>query len=286
VTVTVTASTYPTPAASAPRIGQSRHPAPLAPRNKAPKAAFRVAGLAREIHVKVATQRNECAQAYKLLAENYRARGYEAPGEKPFRFTQYHAMPGTATLVALDHDRVVATLTLVPDSDLLGLPMESIYGPEVAQLRQAGLRPAEAICLADTGLSIREFVKVFKALITLAMQYHASRGGNCWIITVNPRHSNFYQKVLGFTPLGSRRSYPSVQDHPAEAYLLTTTAMAANAPDMYRAVFDSDLPESVLTKARFSREDLRYFGARSSQLDEHDLDKLLHAIGDPDCPSR
>jgi hypothetical protein len=156
--------------------------------------------------------------------------------------------------------------------------MESIYGPEVAELRAAGLRPAEAISLADTGLTIREFVPVFKALIKLAMQYHGSRGGDSWIITVNPRHSSFYQKVLGFIPLGPKRCYPTVQNHPAEAYLLTAQSMAASAPEMYQDVFGDLLLEPVLEAPRWSEQCVRYFGARSSQLDPDALDDLLSAI--------
>jgi hypothetical protein len=266
---------------SAPRSHQSLHQGPHCGRGGSSRSAFCVAGLRRDIHVKIATERHEHAQAFELLAANYRARGYEAQGDKPYRFTPYHALPGTVTLVAVDSacERVVATLTLVPDSEALGLPMETIYGPEVEQLRRAGLRPAEAISLADSGLSIREFIQVFKALITLAMQYHARNRGNCWIITVNPRHSSFYQKVLGFTPLGPRRSYPSVQDHPAEAYVLTTESMAVNAPEMYGEVFGTELPEPVLTAAHWSEDDARYFAARSTQCDEHDLDDLLEKIG-------
>ena len=161
--------------------------------------------------------------------------------------------------------------------------METIYGPEIAQLREAGLRPAEAISLADTDLTIREFIQVFKALIKLAMQYHGRRGGDSWVITVNPRHSSFYQKVLGFTPLGPQRSYPTVQNHPAEAYLLTAATMAANAPQMYQEVFGDELPEPVLTAGRWSKEHVRYFGARSNQVDERDLDALLKTI---DCTHR
>jgi hypothetical protein len=228
--------------------------------------------------VKIASERHEFEQAFELLAENYRARGYEPESDKPFRFTPYHALPGTVTLVALDHDRVCATLTLVPDSEVLGLPMERIYGPEVAQLRADGLCPAEAISLADTGLTIREFIQVFKALIKLAMQYHARRGGDSWIITINPRHSSFYQKVLGFVPLGPMRSYPAVQNHPAEAYLLTAQTMATGAPEMYQDVFGDELPEPVLTAAAWSEEHVRYFGARSSQLDLPALDNLLDSI--------
>jgi hypothetical protein len=245
-----------------------------------------VAGLTRDIQVKIASERTEFEQAFALLAANYRARGYETPSDKPFRFTPFHALPGTVTLVALHHDQVVATLSLVPDSPRLGLPMESIYGPEVAQLRKDGMRLAEAISLADSGLSIREFVQVFKALIKLAMQYHWRRGGDSWIITVNPRHRGFYQKVLGFTPLGTPRSYPTVQNHPAEAYLLTVEAMAANAPEMYQEVFGEPLPASVLTAGRWSEEHVRYFGARSTQLDEQALDDLLESLADSANPSR
>lgn len=247
-------------------------------RGSAARTSFRVQGLAREIQVKIASEKGELEQAFELLAANYRARGYEAAGDKPFRFTPYHALPGTVTLVAVHHERVLATLTLVPDSAVLGLPMESIYGPEVAELRAAGLRPAEAISLADTDLAIREFIQVFKALIKLAMQYHESRGGNCWIVTVNPRHRSFYQKVLGFTPLGPQRSYPTVQNHPAEAYLLTAASMAANAPQMYQEVFGEKLPAPVLTANRWSQEHVRYFGAHSSQLDEATLSSLLDSI--------
>jgi hypothetical protein len=239
------------------------------------ESSFRVPGLARDIRVKIATKRSEFEQAYELLAANYRARGYEAPGDKPYRFTPFHALPETVTLVAKDGDRVCATLTLVPDSEILGLPMETIYGPEVAQLRAAELHPAEAISLADTDLSIREFVQVFKALIKLAMQYHAGRGGDSWIITVNPRHSSFYQKVLGFIPMGSKRAYPTVQNHPAEAYLLTSKIMSVNAPQVYEEVFGEDLTEPVLTATHWSEEHVRYFAARSSQFDEKAVDALL-----------
>jgi hypothetical protein len=246
--------------------------------DRSTRNTFRVPGLARELQVKIASEPDEFEQAFALLAENYRARGYEPQGDKPFRFTPYHVLPETVTLVALDGDCVCATLTLVPDSEILGLPMESIYGAEVARLRAAGLRPAEAISLADTDLSIREFVQVFKALIKLAMQYHASRGGDSWIVTVNPRHSGFYQKVLGFIPLGPTRSYPAVQNHPAEAYLLTAQSMATSAPQMYQEVFGDLLPEPVLTAGRWCEERVRYLGARSSQLDPETLDNLLSAI--------
>lgn len=264
-------------------------PAQVGDRNggrEAAKTSFRVPGLARDIQVKIASERHEFKQAFELLAANYRARGYEAHGEKPYRFTAYHALPGTVTFVAIHDGKVVATFSLVPDSRILGLPMECIYGQEVARLRRDGYRLGEVTSLADTGLSAREFIQVLKALMKLAMQFDLRRGGNGWTITVNPRHGGFYQKVLGFVPLGPQRYYPSVQNHPAEAYLLTVASMAANAPQMYEGVVAEALPESALVAPHWSEDHVRYFGARSSQIDESSLKKLLRALADARYLSR
>jgi hypothetical protein len=54
--------------------------------------------------------------------------------------------------------------------------------------------------------------------------------------------------------------------------------MVAGAPQMYQEVFGEDLPDAVLNAAHWSEEHIRYFGARSSQLDEQTLDTLLGAI--------
>jgi hypothetical protein len=239
---------------------------------------FFVRGLTRDIQVKIASAFDELEQAFELLAANDRAGGHDAPGDVPHRFTRFHALQNTVTIVAKHERSVVATLSLVPDGPILGLPMESIYGEEIDGLRRQGRRMAEVISLADAGLSIREFIVIFKSMLKLAMQYHARRGGDTWVIAINPGHRNFYQKVLGFAPLGERRSYPTVQDHLAEAYLLDLELMRDGAPKMYDEVFSEELPESVLTAGRRSRAQAQYFGSRSSQSDRGTVEGLLHAV--------
>src|SRR5262249_34231498 len=155
--------------------------------------------------------REEWEEAFQLVADNYRARGYETAAPGKIRFTPYHALPETVTFVAKHDNRVVATMSVVPDNTLLGLPLERIFPDEISALRVSGRRIAEATSLADTDLGLREFIPVFVALIKLAMQYHASQGGDTSVIAVNPRHSSFYKKVIGFVPLGDCRDYPLVQ---------------------------------------------------------------------------
>lgn len=237
--------------------------------------AVAVPGVARNIEVKIASERHEWEEAFQLVASNYRARGYEVASSKPYRFTPYHALPDTVTFVAKRAGHVVATFSIVPDNTLLGMPMESVYGQEIAGLRQKARRMAETVSLADTGLSVREFLQVFVALIKLAIQYHHSQGGNTYVITVNPKHKAFYAKVLGFETLGPCRAYASVQDAPAEALWGSPAIVQVNAPRMYREIFERPLPPAALVAPTMPRDLVRHFADLSSQGDAKCVEELL-----------
>jgi hypothetical protein len=260
--------------------------------------AVLVPGIAKEIEVKIASEREEWEEAFELVAGNYRARGYEAASAKRFRFTPYHALSETTTFVAKHQGRVVTTFSLVADNTLLGLPMESIYGPEIQKARQetvlgfpgkgpefeTGRRMAEVTSLADAGLSVREFLQVFTALIRLMKQYHVSRGGNTFVIAVNPRHRSFYCKVLGYQTLGPCKAYAAVSDAPAEAYLLDRVVMQKHAPKMYDDIFGKPLPASALVRRPIPLDVIRQLAGDSTQTDQRKVQDILeyeHHYGSP-----
>src|SRR5208282_5507403 len=224
-----------------------------------------VAGISREIYVKIASERKEWEEAFRLVTANYQAAGYEPLNANTIRFTRHHALPDTRVFVAKVEGRVVFTFTLVPDNSVLGLPMESIYSDEIQELRQSGRRLAETICLAEDGLSQREFLNAFMTMIRVMKQYHVRQGGDSWVMSCNPRHRNFYTKKLGYQPFGALRSYDAVQGAPAEAYLLDQDIMQANAPKGYQEIFGEDLPPQVLTGPAMPRHLVQYFASRSSQ---------------------
>ena len=238
-------------------------------------AAMPVPGIGRDIQVKFASGRDELEEAFQLVAANYRARGYEAASTKPLRFTPYHALPDTRTLVAKHAGHVVATFSAVLDNTLLGLPMESLYGAEIAALRNKGHRLVETTSLADTGLGLREFLQVFVALIRMGMQYHTAQGGDAYVITVNPRHASFYSKVLGFLPLGPCRAYACVQDAPAEAFWVTNDLLKERAPRMYGEIFGEPLPEAALVAPRLPRHLVRHFARQSNLGDSTTAEAVL-----------
>jgi hypothetical protein len=225
--------------------------------------------------VKRASEPDEWEQAYQMVAANYKARGYEAPSPKQVRFTPYHALPDTVTFVAKYQGRVVATLSMVLDNSLLGLPIEAVYPDEIDELRLQGRRLVEGTSLADRDLSVREFLQVFVTILRVAMQWAANEGVDTYLITVNPRHRTFYRKAMGFVPLGPCRACPAVRDHPAEAFLLDTDLMRANAPAMYERIFGEWLPAAVFTGPRLPVHLARYFGNHSSQTDRVGIDRLF-----------
>ena len=142
---------------------------------------------------------------------------------------------------------------------------------------EQGRHLAEATSLADQDLGIHEFVRVFKTLIKVGMQYHVRQGGDSWVIAVNPRHRGFYQKVLGFVPLGPRgpirRSGPPgrslcVRRQPPENPCTGDESRGVRAP----------LPDSVLRTPQWSPPRVHYFGKRSTQADGRTIDALLSHV--------
>src|SRR5262249_20921563 len=84
------------------------------------------------LRLRIASKRDEFEQVFALLATNYRARGYEVPGDHAYRYTAHHILPDTIVLIAEREDRVHATMSLVPDTALRGLPIETTFGAEIA----------------------------------------------------------------------------------------------------------------------------------------------------------
>jgi hypothetical protein len=213
--------------------------------------------------VKIASEPAEWEQAFRLVAANYQAQGYDPPGAGALRFTPHHALPDTVTFVAREQGRVVATLSLVPDNTVLGLPLERIYGPEVAALRSAGRRLAEVVSLAGEGTSF----PVTFALMRLMTHYFLRQQADAMLISVHPRHRPFYQRMFGFVVCGPRRDYPAVQNHPAEALLLDGRLLRGEVAPRYREMLGTPPPAQALVAPRLPEQLARSFARCAGSAD-------------------
>jgi hypothetical protein len=175
---------------------------------------------------------------------------------------------------------------MVPDTSLLGLPLEAIYPEEIEGLRRRGRRLAELTSLADDGLAFREFLPVFVAMIRLVLQGHLRAGGDSWVVAVHPRHGSYYRKVMGLVPLGGRRSYPAVLHAPAEAYLGDLAIVEANAPAMFARVFGEPLPATVLSPPARPLDHVDFFGEHSTVTDRRTIAEIARSVEDLGSPPR
>jgi len=249
--------------------------------------AVPVIGVQRPIVAKIASNREELRAAFELVARNYQAAGYEGSMSCKVRFTPYHALPDSVTFIAEHDGNVLMTMTLVPDNTLLGLPLESLFGEEVARLRRARRRLAEVISLAaHKDLDAREFRPVFLAMSRLLFQYHLAYGGDTLVITVNPRHSKFYIKTMGYQPLGPCRPYEQVQGHPAEAYLLDVELARLHAPKTYDKIFAEWVPGAALVARPIPPHLVRYLSEEASEIAKERIRRTFDLDGYFSSPRR
>jgi hypothetical protein len=192
-------------------------------RQKVPK--IRASGGA-SLNVGIARTCFELEQAFRLVKQRYRQKGYDGNSRSPLWLNPHDALPQTRTFIAKRLGNVVATLTLVVDEGL-GLPMDGQFSQQLSPLRSAGLRLAEvtSLAVADTlgRDGLRLVLELFQRL-GLYLRHEAPVDRLC--ITVNPRHRAYYEKKLGFsTSLGVEESYKRVAGAPAAGLVGSATAI-------------------------------------------------------------
>ena len=210
-----------------------------------------------DIVYRIATSRKEREAAFRLVYRSYLEAGLGQPNRYQMRVTPYHLLPSTEVFVAVLRDETVFTVSLIGDGQL-GLPMETVYGQEVRQRREQGLRIGEVSCLADRRSKYRKCFPVFARLCRLTAQYAWHQGFDQLLVAVHPRHARFYQRFMDFEPMGPERSYPSVQNRPAIALSLDLVRLNQEGGKGYETLFMPPIPEEQLASAPFTPAENEY----------------------------
>lgn len=150
--------------------------------------------------IRLADDNGRRNQASYLLHKRYGWRGYTtAPLPDD---------PNCVTLVALDRDDAVATLSLGFDSPA-GMSASELYPDEVSELRRTGARLCEftrfAVDRSEHSLDL--LAMMFHVAYLLARRQY---GVTHVLAEVNPRHAQFYTRMLGFEQIGPERICPRV----------------------------------------------------------------------------
>ena len=157
---------------------------------------------------------DDLRQAYRLVHDVFLGRGFIEPDPSRMRVRIYETTPETATFIAKVEDRVVAVLSVVEDSDDLGLPSDGAFKDELDTLRDAGRR----LCEVTNQAVAEDYRKsaVPTELMRCAIAVSLTGGYHEAIATISPSHNGFYD-LLGFRQIGSRRSYSKTIDDPVIA---------------------------------------------------------------------
>ena len=153
--------------------------------------------------IRLAHDDNRTREARFLVEKRYLDKGYQASGP-----SGQQVCPERITLATYKSEEVIGTITIGFDTGA-GLLVDELYKTEVDGLRQQGLRVCEFTKLAidNKGASKRMIAGLFQVAYLYAVKIW---GYTDIVIEVNPTHVPFYQRMLGFQPLGEERICPRV----------------------------------------------------------------------------
>jgi GNAT superfamily N-acetyltransferase len=179
-------------------------PAPVF-RAQAFKKISRAISRSNGVVYKLADSFEERVQAIDLVYKRYLKRGILDIETAELPFFLYNLLPGTTTFVALKHDRVVGTISLIEDS-ILGVPMEEVHPREILAQRLNKRRFAEVGTLAvsekEQGAGVS--LMLYNALFRWARN---GRFLDDLVIAVHPRMARFYRTLLLFQKTGPCQTY-------------------------------------------------------------------------------
>ncbi|HVC11500.1 MAG TPA: hypothetical protein VNE59_07680 [Burkholderiales bacterium] len=151
----------------------------------------------------IAVQPEQFRAARHLVSRRYAWRGYQLSDEHPEEADAPQGEGRPVTVLAESGARLIATLTVRPDSPQ-GLLAEQTYGEEIGRLRSEGRRIGELVKLAvEEGADWKAALDALvQSAYVVTRVIHARTDV---VIEVNPRHVRFYEKVFGFVIAGTQR---------------------------------------------------------------------------------
>lgn len=238
-----------------------------------------------------ARSREELKSAYARVYWSYRRRAYIEAAPSQMELSIFNAFPQTVTFVSLLRGQIIASLTLIPDTEI-GLPMDEDWAGELGKLRRRGRDVAEATMFADR--RHRDFRRVIPMLLLLMKRlfdYAALvEGVDDICIEVTPRHGGFYERFLQFRhlcPRGSANPDREERGVPMRLPLDELPDIAEDREDLRRHFLQNRTPLEVLEdRHHMDCADLRYFFVDCTNVFAEATTEAMQALKDhyPECP--
>jgi len=183
---------------------------------------------------KVADNKEELEQAYKLVHDVYLNEDYTDDNSVGLRIKLINALPNTTTFIGKIGNQVIITMTLFEDSNLK-LPMDELYNDELNQLRNQGRKIMEVGGLASHPDHRKNNqmlpTALVKIMLTYSMKYLKI---DDQVIMVNPKHVWVYESLFLFEKIGMVKYYQNVKNNPAVPLKLDLRTCSEKAKKIYQ----------------------------------------------------
>jgi hypothetical protein len=216
------------------------------------------------IDCRVATSRTDLEAAFRLVYAAYRTRNLTEGSPTGLRLTLHQLLPTSHVVLAERGNQLVATLSLVRDGGL-GLPMESICGPEVAALRQRRETLAQVTSFAARTTPQLTSLAATRQALAFVAQLAVHHGVHRLLAAVHPHHARVYTRWAGFTRLGPLRAAPDVRNHPAVPLGVCLRGAKWQLPTEYERFFGVPFPQECLNTHPLSDQVVRHFEQQLQQ---------------------
>ncbi|MFP4356115.1 MAG: GNAT family N-acetyltransferase [Phycisphaerae bacterium] len=236
--------------------------------------------LPEDMEVTRATDPDTVWQAWSLVHDCYVDCEYILPSPTGVRVRGFEAMPEMATFVVRHGRRVVAVMSVVGDTDPLGLPSDKVYGDAIDSLRNQKRNVCEITNLAVDPEYRNQ--PVFSELTQAAFAHARCMGYDDMFISISPDHIPFFGEVLCFDPFGGKRVYDHLTEDVVVGMRLNISEALERASQIDQLLGD----KAFLADFYFNRNQyvqvVRRWAVRAVQL-FNDPEKLRQLFVDRAC---
>lgn len=224
-----------------------------------------------KLTIKRAESREDLQKVFELSYKVYLEKGYAFNRANKMEVSNFDAHQDTLILmVENEENEIVGSLSLYYDTENY-LPADNVFNDELNFLRKEGVQFVEV-----SRLVVRQDYKHQKEILLSLINtiyIHAFRIMNTdsFIIEVNPRHVDYYKKLLGFMQFGEVKECPRVNGAPAvllrggkDKYFNVVDKGEYEKRTLFNSFMSKKNEDGVITKLQakqpMSITDQKYFG--------------------------
>jgi len=165
-----------------------------------------------QIEIYLTRNDEDIQKALLLVYEKYKKRGLLNITYEEFLKKEIQSVYKKNMIlgIAQKNNTIIATTSLIEDDPVVGLPSDIIYKKEIDNLRKQGRKVVEFARLAS-----KEEPAVLLRVFRILYRYAKLKKATDIVISVAPRHYNFYKDFLGFEQIGGLQNYPGLENAPA-----------------------------------------------------------------------